>query len=381
MTGTRFYSSAGRSASMQTLLCVVLVFALNLVLGCGVAELDDAGPDSEVEEVADGGPGGDQPSQQPPETDDSVRDADGDGVPDAQDNCPGLFNLPQTDFDGDGLGDPCDSDADDDGLENFDDNCILRFNPSQADADDDGLGDECDIDDDNDFVIDVNDNCPLLPNPEQFDNERDGVGDACDPDDDNDGWLDASDNCPLAFNPTQSDFDGDGSGDACDFDQDNDAVPDDRDNCPLTPNLFQLDLDDDSVGDRCDPDDDGDGVFDTIDNCPAAYNPDQADVDDNGVGDACQPASNGGDGNDDGGSNAAIIETECQRWFNHINNLPCTPSDMITVEDCSEAFYEDCGPSVPIFMDCLIENSFCVDGELDCSGIPSCEPLLDCESG
>ena len=82
-----------------------------------------------------------------------------------------------------------------------------------------------------------------------------------------------------------------------------------------------------------------------------------------------------------GTSVAQIIETECQRWFNHINNLPCTPPDMITVEDCSQAFYEDCGPSVPIFMDCLIENSFCVDGELDCSGIPSCEPLLDCESG
>ena len=36
-------------------------------------------------------------------------------------------------------------------------------------------------------------------------------------------------------------------------------------------------------------------------------------------------AACGDEGDNDGGSNAAIIETECQRWFNHINNLPCTP--------------------------------------------------------
>ena len=36
-------------------------------------------------------------------------DADGDGVPDSLDNCPGIFNPSQRDSDGDGIGDVCDS--------------------------------------------------------------------------------------------------------------------------------------------------------------------------------------------------------------------------------------------------------------------------------
>jgi thrombospondin type 3 repeat protein/matrixin len=45
------------------------------------------------------GPGGGDPS---------VEDTDGDGVADAQDNCPEIANAAQTDTDGDGLGDLCD---------------------------------------------------------------------------------------------------------------------------------------------------------------------------------------------------------------------------------------------------------------------------------
>jgi hypothetical protein len=39
---------------------------------------------------------------------DQPADADGDGVPDAQDNCPSVANSNQSDSDGDGVGDACD---------------------------------------------------------------------------------------------------------------------------------------------------------------------------------------------------------------------------------------------------------------------------------
>jgi len=45
------------------------------------------------------GPGGGDPS---------VEDTDGDGIPDAEDNCPAIPNPAQTDTDGDGIGDLCD---------------------------------------------------------------------------------------------------------------------------------------------------------------------------------------------------------------------------------------------------------------------------------
>jgi subtilisin-like proprotein convertase family protein len=46
------------------------------------------------------------------------QDGDGDGIPDALDNCPAVSNPDQTDTDGDGTGDTCDDDDDDD---DFDD--------------------------------------------------------------------------------------------------------------------------------------------------------------------------------------------------------------------------------------------------------------------
>ena len=156
------------------------------------------------------------------------------------------------------------SDVDGDGIADAQDNCPERGNPGQADRDDDGVGDRCD-------------NCPRNPNADQADEDGNGVGDVCDgpSDSDLDGLEDRDDNCPLQPNEEQSDVDDDGIGDRCD-------------NCPLTPNNGQMDMDNDGIGDACpERDSDADGVIDVMDNCVGIANPGQADRDDDGVGDVC----------------------------------------------------------------------------------------------
>ncbi|MFV8752413.1 amidohydrolase family protein [Nannocystaceae bacterium ST9] len=97
-------------------------------------------------------------------------DADGDGIEDALDNCPDVFNPVFT-------------------------TGVVPIWELQPDLDMDGVGDVCDV-------------CPL-----------DG-SDACTPDDandiDGDGAPNGWDNCPLVANPDQADGDQDGKGNACD---------------------------------------------------------------------------------------------------------------------------------------------------------------------
>ena len=58
------------------------------------------------------------------------------------------------------------ADADEDGIPDADDNCPDKYNPDQDETDGDVVGDACD-------------NCPLTENADQLDDNGDGIGDVC----------------------------------------------------------------------------------------------------------------------------------------------------------------------------------------------------------
>lgn len=220
----------------------------------------------------------------------SAIDTDGDGVPDAFDNCVVTPNPTQADADGDGVGDACD-------------NCALVANPSQADGDGDGVGDACDnclvvanpgqADIDGDGDGDACDNCVTVPNSNQIDSDLDGVGNACD-------------NCQLVANPGQADTDGDGVGNACD-------------NCLTIANPSQTDGDGDGVGTACD-------------NCPTVANPTQIDTDMDGIGDACDFGCciKEGDFNNNGTVNVVDVTAYVQYLFMGGPASPCLQQADVT---------------------------------------------------
>jgi len=229
-------------------------------------------------------------------------DVDGDGVPNANDDCQDVAGTSTQDVNG------C-PDDDGDGYSNGGDAFPNDVN-EWMDSDGDGVGDNSDAfpndatetaDSDGDGV---GDNADAFPQNafEQLDSDGDGVGDNSDEfpndatetkDTDGDGVGDNADMFPNnAFE--QFDSDGDGVGDNSDafpndgtetVDSDGDGVGDNADAFPNDA-TESVDSDGDGVGDNSDafPNDasrsadaDGDGVDDTIDDCPDSSETDVVD--------------------------------------------------------------------------------------------------------
>jgi outer membrane protein OmpA-like peptidoglycan-associated protein len=188
----------------------------------------------------------------------SSEDRDGDGIPDIRDACPTVAEDMDGIADDDGCPEedvvlapvlmlqdnddllivapdaPTATDSDGDGVHNADDEC------PQALEDIDGFrdGDGCpDPDNDGDGIADVVDKCPM--DAEDVDGWEDIDG-CPDPDNDMDGFLDVVDPCP----------DEAGSGDGCPtLDSDGDGVVDEDDRCPTEPETLNGYLDDDGCPD------------------------------------------------------------------------------------------------------------------------------------
>jgi outer membrane protein OmpA-like peptidoglycan-associated protein len=108
-----------------------------------------------------------------------VKDTDGDGIPDTEDNCPNEAGPREN------KGCP-DKDTDGDGIVDRKDKCPDKAGPPERD----GCPEE---DKDNDGIVDSKDKCP--DDPEDKDGFEDADG-CPDPDNDKDGILDKDDKCP-----------------------------------------------------------------------------------------------------------------------------------------------------------------------------------------
>lgn len=165
-------------------------------------------------------------------------DADGDGVADRRDLCPGTPVGAHVDDRG------CPLDGDGDGVLDGLDRC--PDTPAGWPVDAAG----CSLDGDGDGVADGADRCPDTPYGTQVDAE------GCPLDSDADGVDDATDRCPDTPAGARVDVQG------CPLDGDDDGVFDGLDRCPDTPRFAHVDAQ------GCPLDGDGDGVFDGLDRCP-----------------------------------------------------------------------------------------------------------------
>ena len=122
-------------------------------------------------------------------------DIDSDNVSDKKDNCVEVFNPDQLDYDGDNVGDLCDSDDDNDDFpDDVDSHPLNQY--ENKDLDNDGIGDNSDSDIDGDGVENSEDYYPYDPS-EKWDTDLDGIPNSIDNDDDGDGWNDSVDQFDL----------------------------------------------------------------------------------------------------------------------------------------------------------------------------------------
>lgn len=292
-------------------------------------------------------------------------DADGDGVRDLQDNCPGVHNPDQTDQNDNGRGAACDAmddpegDHDGDTVENKDDECPGHDDLLDKDAD--GTPDGCDSvddrDDDGDEVVNEYDRCPGAD--DRDDRDGDGEPDACDVYDDRD--LDGDgvprwrDQCPN--NDDNADKDGDGIADGCDAqdnrDSDNDGVENWQDKC--LDGRDDADADGDGTPDACDAQDnrdsDKDGVENWEDQCPGFD--DSIDPDEDGL-------PNDPDGQCDPQDNRDSDGDGVENWDDQYPENPQRASDVDSDGDGVDDKLDDNPDDGP-------------KGDLDGDGVPNDE--------
>ena len=293
---------------------------------------------------------GDRPASDSPDS--SIKDKDGDGVPDKtdpfpNDPCKPNVNAPTCDQDSDGIPNQDDEDDDGDGVpDNLDpapnDPCNPDKNAPTCDQDGDGLPNKDDPyptnpDGDGDGVPDGQDPAPTdpcVPNVDAptCDKDGDGIPNGDDPnpgqpdkDKDGDGIIDSEDpdpNDPCVPNVDAPTCDQDGDGipnqddpNPTDPDGDGDGVPDGQDPAPTDPCVPNVDAptcdqDHDQLQNKDDeyptePDHDGDGVLDGLDPdyndpCVPNLNAPTCDQDDDGLINKDDPCPTDSDCDDDG---------------------------------------------------------------------------------